>query len=247
MNNGVTTAHSDAEAARNSAVNAQEAADAWRKGSTPNAGPVLALSQGPSGKTATYDARFGDLETSLKEQQDAYTARAIWGNKQEEEANAWRGVAYTPTDKDLGLVNGDGSLVQRRALQSLVQGPSGKTATYDERLDGMSTVTGNAQDLYEGKRTWGINEQERENVWRGVHPVTQDSEWEGVQSLVQGQPGPIWTDYDKHAEDLKNTLDAHNAAWWAEHKAQIAKQKAVDAWRDGYTANTGPELPYSLI
>jgi hypothetical protein len=96
MNNGVTTAHSDAEAARQSAVNAQEAADAWRKGSTPNAGPVLALSQGPSGKTATYD----------------------------------------------------------------------------ERLDGMSTVTGNAQNLYEGKRTWGINEQERENVWRGVHPVT---------------------------------------------------------------------------
>jgi hypothetical protein len=107
MNNGVTTAHSDAEAARQSAVNAQEAADAWRKGSTPNAGPVL--------------------------------------------------------------------------------------------------------------------------------------------SLAQGQPGPIWTDYDKHAEVLSDTLDAHNAAWWAEHKAQIAKQKAVDAWRDGYTANTGPELPYSLI
>jgi len=77
--------------------------------------------------------------------------------------------------------------------------------------------------------------------------MTQDADWEGVQSLAQGQPGPIWTDYDKHAEDLSNTLDAHNAAWWAEHKAQIAKQKAVDAWRDGYTANTGPELPYSLI
>ena len=77
MNNGVTTTHSDAEAARQSAVNAQEAADAWRKGSTPNAGPVLALSQarepyyGSSLTNATMksydvDAGYGDAyETSF--------------------------------------------------------------------------------------------------------------------------------------------------------------------------------------
>ena len=93
----VKDTHSAAEAARQSAVNAQEAADAWRKGSTPNAGPVLALSQGPSGQTATYDDRFGDLADSLKDRQDKYYARVLWGNQQEEEYNAWRGIAWTPT------------------------------------------------------------------------------------------------------------------------------------------------------
>ena len=287
LETSIKDTHSAAEAARQSAVNAQEAADAWRKGSTPNAGPVLALNQRRNpADPDNYATKFSTQEAQLKDRQDKYYARVLWGNQQEEEANAWRGAPYRP----------ENSLTQRRAIPdgyhfnydnletsikdthsaaeaarqsavnaqeaadawrkgstpnagpvlALSQGPSGKTATYDERLGGMSTVTGNAQDLYEGKRTWGINEQERENAWRAVPHMTADADWEGVQSLAQGQPGPIWTDYDKHAEDLSNTLDAHNAAWWAEHKAQIAKQKAVDAWRDGYTANTGAELPYTI-
>jgi len=105
---------------------------------------------------------------------------------------------------------------------------------------------GAAQDLYEGKRTWGISEQERENAWRGVPHMTVDADWDGVQSLVQGQPGPDPTDYDKHNDDLAGKIAAHNAAWMAEHKAQIAKQEAVDAWRSGSTPNSGPELPYSI-
>jgi len=39
----IKAAHDAAEAARVAAVNAQEAADAWRKGTTPNSGPVLSL------------------------------------------------------------------------------------------------------------------------------------------------------------------------------------------------------------
>jgi hypothetical protein len=35
----------------------------------------------------------------------------LWGNQQEEEANAWRGVAWTPSQADLGLK----SLYQARA------------------------------------------------------------------------------------------------------------------------------------
>jgi len=76
--------------------------------------------------------------------------------------------------------------------------------------------------------------------------MTKDSDWDGVQSLAQGQPGPIWTDYDYHTEVLGNKIAAHNKAWLDEHNAQVAKQKAADAWRDGYTANTGPELPYTI-
>jgi len=79
--------------------------------------------------------------------------------------------------------------------------------------------------------------------------MTADSDWDGVPSLAQirGQPGPQPTDYDKHNDDLADTLAAHNKAWFAEHNAQVAKQAAADAWRDGFTANTGPELPYTLL
>jgi|TARA_B110000285_G_scaffold94342_1_gene107714 hypothetical protein len=66
MADAVKTAHSAAEAARQAAVNAQEAADAWRKGSTPNAGPVLSLSQAretPDGYNFNYD----NLENSLRD------------------------------------------------------------------------------------------------------------------------------------------------------------------------------------
>ena len=65
MNNGVTTAHSDAEAARNSAVNAQEAADAWRKGSTPNAGPVLSLAQGADDRDQSYYNSYSNMANGL--------------------------------------------------------------------------------------------------------------------------------------------------------------------------------------
>jgi len=65
MNNGVTTAHSDAEAARQSAVNAQEAADAWRKGSTPNAGPVLSLAQGVDDRDQSYYHSYSNMANGL--------------------------------------------------------------------------------------------------------------------------------------------------------------------------------------
>jgi hypothetical protein len=232
-----------------------------------------------------YATRAGTQADALKDRQDKYYARVLWGNQQEEEANAWRGAPYSPVQSfnqrraipdgyhfnydnlETSIKNTHdsaeaarnsavaaqeaadawrkGSTPNAGPVLALNQNPS-DFDTYDTTFSTLKGNMGAAQDLYEGKRTWGINEQERENAWRAVPHRTADADWDGVQSLAQGQPGPIWTDYDKHAEDLSNTLDAHNAAWWAEHKAQIAKQKAVDAWRDGYTANTGPELPYTI-
>ena len=87
-----------------------------------------------------------------------------------------------------------------------------------------------------------MNAQEAADAWRkGSTPNSGP-----VLSLAQGQPGPQPTDYDKHFDDLEGKIAAHNAAWWAEHNAQIAKQSAADAWRKGFTANSGPELPYSI-
>merc|ERR1719460_3503927 len=108
LETSIKNTHDAAEAARTAAVNAQEAADAWRKGSTPNSGPVLSLTQNPADHD-TYDTRFSDLATSLKDRQDKYYARVLWGNQQEEEANAWRGKPYS--------MNADAqSLHQRRAI-----------------------------------------------------------------------------------------------------------------------------------
>ena len=64
LETSIKNTHDSAEAARNAAVAAQDAADAWRKGSTPNAGPVLALNQRraiPDGYHFNYD----NLETSI--------------------------------------------------------------------------------------------------------------------------------------------------------------------------------------
>jgi len=76
--------------------------------------------------------------------------------------------------------------------------------------------------------------------------MTKDEDWNGVQSLAQGQPGPQPTDYDKHFDDLNAKISTHNKVWEAERNADVAKQAAADAWRKGFTANSGPELPYTM-
>merc|ERR1719305_1962355 len=73
LKTSIKDTHDAAEAARQAAVAAQEAADAWRKGSTPNSGPVLSLNQHraiPDG----YTFNFGNLETSIKNAHDAAEA-----------------------------------------------------------------------------------------------------------------------------------------------------------------------------
>merc|ERR1712146_245302 len=86
-----------AEAARNAAVDAQAAADAWRKGSTPNSGPVLALNQNPDDHD-TYGTTFDKLADELKAKQDFTDTWRKWGVKQEGEYNAWRGVPHITAD-----------------------------------------------------------------------------------------------------------------------------------------------------
>merc|ERR1719426_329020 len=73
LETSIKNTHDAAEAARNAAVAAQEAVDAWRKGSTPNSGPVLSLNQHraiPDG----YTFNFGNLETSIKNTHDTAEA-----------------------------------------------------------------------------------------------------------------------------------------------------------------------------
>jgi len=108
LETSIKDTHSTAEAARQSAVNAQEAADAWRKGSTPNAGPVLALSQRraiPDGYHFNYD----NLETSIKDTHSAAEAARQSAVNAQEAADAWR----------------KGSTPNAGPVLALSQGPSG--------------------------------------------------------------------------------------------------------------------------
>ena len=111
FNNGVLSdhihkTHTDAETARQASVDAQEASDQWRKGWTPNSGPVypygLVQAQNPADHD-TYGTAVNTLGDALKERQDKYYARVLWGNESQEQSDAWRAVPWTPTQKDLGL------------------------------------------------------------------------------------------------------------------------------------------------
>merc|ERR1740127_214174 len=151
LETSIKDTHDAAEAARQAAVNAQEAADSWRKGSTPNSGPVLSLSQNPADYD-TYDTRFSTQADALKERQDKYYARVLWGNQQEEEYNAWRGIPWTPTKKDLGLE----SLAQGQAI------PDGYTFNNGVLSDSILDTHTNA----ETKRKAAVDAQQKADTWR---------------------------------------------------------------------------------
>jgi len=72
-NNGVLAdhilkTHTDAETARKAAVDAQEKSDAWRKGFTPNSGPVINYPQ------LENPADHDNYATNMGKQWDAMTA-----------------------------------------------------------------------------------------------------------------------------------------------------------------------------
>ena len=141
LETSIKDTHSAAEAARQAAVNAQEAADAWRKGSTPNAGAVLALNQRRNpADPDNYDTKFSTQEAQLKDRQDKYYARVLWGNQQEEEYNAWRGIPWTPTKKDLGLE----SLVQNKAY-GVDDRDQGYYHSYTNMNNGVTTAHSDAE------------------------------------------------------------------------------------------------------
>jgi len=94
----------------------------------------------------------------------------------------------------------------------------------------------------ETARQASVDAQEKSDAWRNGWTANTGP----VLSLAQGQPGPNPTDYDYHNKVLNDKINTHNQIWWDEQKATVDSQTAVDAWRDGYTANTGPELPYSF-
>ena len=128
----VKDTHSAAEAARQSAVNAQEAADAWRKGSTPNSGPVLSLAQGVDRRDQSFADAFDKMANTIKTTHNTAEQYRQDTVDAQENADAWR-KGTTPSSGPVSLVQG----VDRRD-QSFA-------AHFDKLADSMKSQSDKAE------------------------------------------------------------------------------------------------------
>jgi hypothetical protein len=194
LETSIKDTHDTAEAARSAAVAAQEAADAWRKGSTPNSGPVLSLHQRSNPVDAdTYATHFGKLEDSLKATSDAAwaTQNAAVGNQ--ESIDAWR-KGSTPN-------SGPVVLNQHRAI------PDGYTFNYGN----LETSIKDTHDAAEAARSAAVAAQEAADSWRkGSTPNSGP-----VLSLHQRSKPADADTYATHFGDLEGSLKATSDAAWA--------------------------------
>jgi nitrogen fixation/metabolism regulation signal transduction histidine kinase len=81
------------KANQNAGVAREEEINAWRKGFTPNSGPILSLNQQreiPDG----YTVHFENMKDNLQAQQDAHWTEQKKRVADEEAANVWRGEKY---------------------------------------------------------------------------------------------------------------------------------------------------------
>jgi hypothetical protein len=93
--------HTDAETARQASVDAQEASDAWRKGWTPNSGPVITYAQqGNPADHDTYSTAVSTLGDNMAAKQKVYQDKTDWGLEEQARMDAWRAVPYITKDSD---------------------------------------------------------------------------------------------------------------------------------------------------
>jgi len=242
FNNGVLSdsikkTHTEAEAKRASGVADQAKADEWRAGSTPNSGPVITYAQSLGQMRAIPDGYTHNnkvlADSILDTHTNAETVRKAAVDKQEA-ADAWRNGWTDNT----GPVTHPYGLVQHRAI------PDGYTFNNGVLSDSILKTHTDAETA----RAAAVSAQEKSDAWRNGFTANSGPVINYAQryQLVQGQPGPSPTDYGFSYKTLNDKINTHNDLWWAEQNADVAKQTAVDAWRNGWTANTGPELPYTF-
>jgi len=134
-----------------------------------------------------YATTFGKLNDELKEKSDKYTARVAWGNQQEEEANAWRGIAWTPTKEDLGL-----KAMQRGAI------PDGYTFNNGVLSDSIKKAHTDAETA----RAAAVASQQKSDVWRaGATPNS------GPVIVYAQNPA----DYDNYSTNMGKEMDGLTA------------------------------------
>ena len=218
FNNGVLSdhihkTHTDAETARQAAVDAQEASDAWRKGWTPNSGPVLALNQyGNPADHDTYGTAVNTLGDALKERQDKYYARVLWGNESQEQSDAWRAVPWTPTQKDLGL-----AAMQKSAI------PDGYTFNNGVLSDHIKKTHTDAETA----RQASVDAQEASDAWRkGWTPNSGPV----ITYAQQGNPADHDT-YSTAVSTLGDNMASKQKVYQDKTDWGLEEQARMDAWR----------------
>jgi outer membrane murein-binding lipoprotein Lpp len=224
LETSIKDTHSTAEAARQSAVNAQEAADAWRKGSTPNAGPVLALSQRraiPDGYHFNYD----NLETSIKDTHSAAEAARQSAVNAQEAADAWR----------------KGSTPNAGPVLSLAQGVDDRDQGYYHSYSNMNNGVTTAHSSAEAARQAAVNAQEAADAWRKGSTPSAGPVYPYGLSQRRAIPDGYHFNYDNLETSIKDTHSAAEAA----RQSAVNAQEAADAWRKGSTPNAGPVLALS--
>jgi hypothetical protein len=178
----------------------------------------------------TYATTTNKLASELKERQDKYYARVLWGNQQEEDYNAWRGIPWTPTKKDLGLE----SLAQGRAI------PDGYTFNNGVLSDSILKTHTDAETA----RQNSVDKQQAADVWRNgwtdnTGPVTHP------YGLTQRRAIPDGYTFNNGVLSdsiLKTHTDAETA-----RQASVDAQEKSDVWRNGFTANSGPVINYPQL
>lgn len=149
--NDIKTQHNNAETSRSAAVDAQEKADAWRAGSTPNSGPVITYAQAraiPDG----YTFNNGVLSDSIqKAHTDAETARQASVDAQEK-SDTWRNGWTANT----GPVTHPYGLVQAREI------PDGYAFNNGVLSSSLAKTQMEAEDL----RQAAVDKQSAADVWR---------------------------------------------------------------------------------
>merc|ERR1711937_932725 len=138
--------------------------------------------------------------------------------------NAWRGIPWTPTKKDLGLE----SLAQGRAI------PDGYTHNYGVLEKSILDTHSAAEDA----RQAAVDAQANADKWRDGTTPNSGPVYPYGLSQRRAIPDGYTFNYDNLETSIKNTHDAAEAA----RSAAVAAQEAADAWRKGSTPNSGPVL-----
>jgi len=251
LENSIKATHTNAEKLRTTAVADQEAADEWRKGKTPNASPVLSLSQareGPyygssltnatfksydvdAGHGDSYEDNFHNLREALKAQQDAHNVRraALVQVREPYYGSSLTNATLKSYDVDAG--NGD---------------------AYETNFHNLRSDLRAKQDAHLYDQQAKVADQEDADSWRkGSTPNSSP-----VVSLVQ-EPyyGSSLTNatlksydvdagngdaYETNFHNLRSDLRAKQDAHLYDQQAKVADQEDADSWRKGSTPNSSP-------
>jgi hypothetical protein len=218
LSDSIKKTHTDAETKRQADVDAQQKADTWRNGFTPSPAPSLMQVREIPD---SYTVHNGVLSDSIKKAHtDAETKRQSDVDAQQK-ADTWRN-GFTPSPAP--------SLMQVREIPD----------SYTVHNGVLSDSIKKAHTDAETKRQSDVDAQQKADTWRNGFTPSPPVSLNQMRAIPDG--------YTHNNGVLKDSiLNTHTNAETV-RKAAVDKQEVADAWRNGWTDNTGPVThPYGLM